>query len=192
MDGHGRLKERGAVVACLVCALLAAAFLARRLELVTPPWVAWESGTLACDLDGDGTEERISFGGGRLSVCDGTGRALFSSEGGWKVSDALADDVNGDGLPELVMLVWRRGNYGSSRPFWETGTDLRMTQHLYAMGLRDGTMRPVWMSHELGHGLRVARMRAEGGNRLVLTDVEGRTSVWEWDYFGFTLVGDAD
>ena len=101
-------------------------------------------------------------------------------------------DVNGDGLPELVMLVWRRGNYGSSRPFWETGTDLRMTQHLYVIGLRNGTMRPVWMSHELGHGLRVARMRAEGGNRLVLTDVEGRTSVWEWDYFGFTLVGDAD
>ena len=32
------------------------------------------------------------------------------------------------------MLVWRRGNYGTSRPFWDTGIDLRMTQHLYVMG----------------------------------------------------------
>ncbi len=175
------------ILACVALACVAAAC-AVRLGLTAPTWVSWQNRTLSCDFDADGSPEELTLAGQRVLVHDADGTTLYESDRAWRVSDALAADVTRDGRPELVMLLWRRGNYGNSRPFWESGTDLRMTQHVYVMGLEGGAMQPVWMGHELGEGLKVSRMGATEDGLLELTTTDGRTSTWVWDYFGFSLV----
>ncbi|MBQ1840221.1 MAG: VCBS repeat-containing protein [Atopobiaceae bacterium] len=175
------------ILACVALACVAVAC-AVRLGLTVPTWVSWQNRTLSCDLDADGTDEVITLERRRVQVISADGAPLYESDGAWRVSDALVADVTRDGRPELVMLLWRRGNYGNSRPFWERGMDLRMTQHVYVVGLEDGAMQPVWMGHELGEGLKVSQMGATEDGLLELTTMDGQTSVWEWDYFGFSLV----
>lgn len=175
----------------LVCAsaICAVAYLcARGLGLTAPSWVAWQQRTVSCDLDGDGAGETLSLARRTVRVTGADGTTLYESDGTWRVSDVLAADVTGDGHPELVMLLWRRGNYGNSKPFWEHGLDLRMTQHIYVMRLEDGSMKPVWMGHELGDGLKVATIEATEDGLLELTTTDGTKGTWEWDYFGFSLV----
>jgi hypothetical protein len=192
-DSKKSMTKRGASwgLRVLVCAsaICAVAFLcARGLRLTVPSWVAWQQRTVSCDLDGDGASETLSLTRRRVRVTGADGTTLYESDGTWRVSDVLAADVTGDGHPELVMLLWRRGNYGNSRPFWESGIDPRMTQHVYVMGLEGGAMQPVWMGHELGEGLKVSQMKATEDGLLELTTTDGQTSTWEWDYFGFSLV----
>lgn len=170
----------------LCCAVARAA--ARHFELLIPSWVDFRSAARSSDLDGDGSPEELSLSQGSAHITSASGETLYTSEHTWHVQDALVGDVTGDGRPELVMLVWRRGNYGNSRPFWERGIDLRMTQHLYVMGLENGSMHAVWMSHELGHALEVTDMQAHDGDQLTLTTRQGNVSTWQWDFFGFTLV----
>lgn len=175
-------------VACVAVVFVAVAVCVTRLELMVPSWVRWRSVELSCDLDADGSREELVLAGRRVRVNDENGQPIYESDGAWRVSETLVADVTRDGRDELVMLLWRRGNYGNARPFWEDGIDLRMTQHVYVMGLVDGAMRPVWMGHELGAGLKVVRMEATGDGLLKLVTTDGRTSTWEWDYFGFSLV----
>lgn len=189
--GTGELRRsfswRLRILACVALACVAAAC-AVRLGLTVPTWVSWQNRTLSCDLDADGFPEELTLAGQRVLVRDADGRLLYESDGAWRVSDALVTDVTRDGRPELVMLLWRRGNYGNSRPFWESGIDPRMTQHVYVMGLEGDAMQPVWMGHELGEGLKVSQMKATEDGLLELTTTDGQTSTWEWDYFGFSLV----
>ncbi len=192
-DGHARGPEgrhglwaRASLAAAACLAPLLLCLLAARLELTVPAWVHWESRELSCDLDADGACERLLLQGRRVRVLADDGGELYASDASWLVSDVVTGDADGDGLPELLMLVWRRGNYGTSQPFWDTAPDLRMTQHLYVMGLRGGKVRPVWMSHELGTGLQAASVEVPSPAHVSIATRQGETSLWAWDCFGFS------
>lgn len=104
-----------------------------------PVWVTFRDVELAADLDGDGVDEAIVLRDRHLVVraggkgeealpgapgeaADGApGAVLFETPPEWQVSDAFAADFDGDGAVELAFLLWKRGNYGSSRPFWVGG-----------------------------------------------------------------------
>lgn len=191
--GEKSIPRRGALwklraFACVAVVLAMAVACAARHELSVPSWASWQTRTLSCDLDANGTDEELTLAERMVRVSDASGQVLYESDAAWRVSDVLVTDVTRDGRPELVMLLWRRGNYGNSKPFWEDGIDLRMTQHIYVMGLEDGAIRPVWMGHELGEGLKVARIEATEDGLLGLVTTDGDKSTWEWDYFGFSLV----
>ena len=156
------------------------------MGLFLPRWVNWENGVQQVDLDLDGLTETVELASRSLRVRGPDGGELYATPDSWRVSQVTVADATGDGMPELLMLVWRRGNYGTSRPFWDTGFDLRMTQHLYVMGLRDGAVVPVWMSHELGE--EVARAEVSPSGVLVLTARDGSVTQWVWEGFGFVAV----
>ena len=177
---HLGLKVAACAVVLVVCCSMVAA---SAMGLLPPRWVSWESGVQQADLDLDGLAETVEVGNRSMRVCSSDGRELYTTPNAWRVSQVTVADATGDGLPELLMLVWRRGNYGSSRPFWDTGLDLRMTQHLYVMGLRNGAVVPVWMSHELGE--EVARAEVSPSGMLVLTARDGSVTQWIWEGFGF-------
>ena len=82
-----------------------------------PSWVRWRDVTVEVDLDGDGATDELCIKRRKLSVSDAAGRG-WQSGGDWLVQDALVGDINHDGVPELILLVWKRGSYGSQRPFW--------------------------------------------------------------------------
>ena len=196
-SGHGtrpsgRLRPaaapwRLAAVAIALALLAAAVPAARHVGLLVPSWVRWQERSIAADLDDDGQAEQVVLRGRRVRVLAADGSELWASDRAWQVSEALVADADADGRDELVMLAWRHGNYGTSRPFWETGPDWRHTQHLYVMGLREGTMRPVWMSHELGEALQVVAVESGEPGEVVLVTREGSRSTWRWEGFGFWL-----
>ena len=177
---------RTARTCIVVVALLAALVLVvDPLGLRVPRWVAWQERIVAADLDGDTTPEQVSLIRSVLEVEDSSGAKLYRSPSSWKVQDVIVCDMTHDGVPEIVMLVWRRGNYGSSRPFWDTGIDLRMTEHLYVMGMRDGRIMPTWMGHELGREVVEVVAREDGS--LSLVERNGAQTHWEWEGFGFVV-----
>ena len=54
---------------------------------------------------------------GGFAVTDGE-TTLWQADPAWRVTGALTGDLDADGADELALLVWRRGFYGPSRPFW--------------------------------------------------------------------------
>ena len=170
-----------AVAVVVVVGLLAA----RHFQLLVPAWVVWDEGIWTVDLDGDGADECVDLTQRSCMVRDAGGTKLYTSDPSWQVSQVCLGDVDRDGLPELVMLTWRRGNYGTSRPFWDTDADLRMTEHLFVLTMRDGFVRQRWMGHELG--APVVRVDFEAPGALLLTTTDGARARWTWDYFGFTI-----
>ena len=72
----------------------------------------------------------LTLENGAFAVQDGA-TTLWRSETALRVQDFLTLDIDRDGETELVLLVWRRGNYGPSKPFWVRRNDTNWSQHLF-------------------------------------------------------------
>ena len=91
------------------------------LWVAPPAWATWHARVYKADVTGDGVPDGVLVGGGRFELWAAGGEGtepVFSSPDEWLVSDGRVADLDGDGLPEVVLLVWRAANFGSSRPFW--------------------------------------------------------------------------
>ncbi len=127
-----------------------------------------------------------------LVVCAALSLVLYFS-GACLVQQRLLLDLNGDGVQERILLVWKRGSYGMHHPSWVEHDETGLSQHLYIYEKRgDGRYHPIWMSSALGG--RVLRM-AEGeeipgtGRRSIrLTDGDGRESRWGWLSWGLVRI----
>lgn len=171
------------------CALLAALVISGSLCFAwlrgafLPSWVEWNDVDVSADLDGDGADERLLVRGRRLVVADGDSSCETAWD--WHVSDAFAIDVDRDGSLEIVMLVWKRGSYGPSKPFWVKNDEIGFSQHVFIYRYRAGELQPVWMSSKLGFD--VAGCWLDGDAQLHLIEPDGRQSVWAWGTWGLEL-----
>ena len=57
-------------------------------------------------------------------------RKIWSSEWDWNVQACEIADLDGDGIEELLLLVWKRGSYGDHMPFWVKRNDHDLEQHI--------------------------------------------------------------
>ena len=168
-----------------------------------PGWIDWKSGTFS---DESGRYEIV--------LRHRTVRVIYDSSVIWsvpediKVQDAMSCDIDGDGADELIMLCWKIGRFGSSRPFWVEEDEETWSQHIFVYNCAGDTIKPKWMSSYIGvdvaeistgnrgaqeagdQGARVEdvaeRGSAGGRQRILLTNTEGRMSSWIWDSWGFT------
>ena len=135
--------------------------------------------------------ESVSFADGTLwiltladnrfaAACDGT--VLWESDSAWHVQDFLTCDIDRDGDTEILLLVWRRGNYGPSRPFWVARNDTGWSQHIFIYNWQDGAPVPQWMSS----GLRpqVSRWAAQPDGQLYILTPQGEETLWRWGQWG--------
>ena len=183
MKLHLHLAGRAFVAVILLACI--GLCIADPLELRVPGWVVWQSRCHAADLDGDSVPDDVTLEGGTLEVRASTSDSPYRTPASWRIQDAIVCDVTRDGAPEICMLAWRRGNYGSSRPFWDNGIDLRMTEPLFVMEVRDRQVKPVWMGHELRRD--VIEVVACDDGPILLVERDGSTSRWSWEGFGFTI-----
>ena len=75
---------------------------------------------------------------------------LWESPKEVKIQQALWADVDNDGKEELVLLCWKKGRYGKSRPFWVERDEKKWSQHLFVYEYDQGVIRSKWMSSYLG------------------------------------------
>ncbi|WP_126513834.1 FG-GAP repeat domain-containing protein [Slackia heliotrinireducens] len=153
--------------------------------LLLPSWVDWNAAQVEADLDGDGAEEVLGLSGRRMQVVETDG-SVSQAPQEWKVSDAFAVDVDGDGLLEVVALVWKRGSFGPSRPFWIEKDNQGYSQHVFVLRYADGGFDQVWLSSDIRMDARKAWFDDDA--RLHLVTLDGQESIWTWGEWGFVLV----
>lgn len=122
------------------------------------------------------------------SVCvyEGNDRILRTRRG-LKVSEALTGDLDGDGRDEIILLLWKRGSFGSSRPFWEKNDTRRFSQHIFIYTMINGEIVPWWSSSAIGMKAAEISLQEKPGGRgkkICITEPEGSASVWAWGGFG--------
>ena len=160
-----------------------------------PSWVQWEEKSFAYE------EAQVKLHNRKLKLCnreendlsmDRLGRKkLWCTPWDWSVQDVLCGDINRDGKEELVLLVWKHGSYGEHLPFWEKRNDIRLEQHLFIYQweeTRETKLRALWMSSTLD--MQVSSMLMDRKGRLVITDVQGKSTRWQWQDFGMKFAGD--
>lgn len=149
------------------------------------------------DLDRDGKEENYSLQDGQLVVSTGSGETWQTPEDWW-VENFVFGDANNDGIPDLNLSIWKAGSFGPCKPFWVTGDDNSVKNHLFIFNLVDGSFKPVWQSSNLdqpNYEMVLADIDADGHNELIA--LEGnytnpgyrQVSIWKWNGWGFSKLG---
>lgn len=191
--GHGALPQNCVLAARRAAPWLTAAVLAAAALLAwalgggfLPDW--WRARTQAIDLTGDGVPETIALCGRALMVTDASGGVLWQAERGWLAQDFLTGDIDRDGAPELLALVWRRGSYGSARPFWVQRDEARFSQHIfiYRWDAAQGAFRPLWMASALHPRVQAWTLLENGV--LGITTEAGEETRWAWRGWGLERI----
>lgn len=168
-----------------------------------PFWAGCEEQTVLIDMDHDGNAELYVLNNRHLVVYENN-ELLWQSAEDWMVQSFVLADVNHDRVDDLLITVWKKGNYGSDKPFWILQDDLRFSNHLFLYNLLQDRMKPLWMSSALDRPiktLRIADPNSDGKNELLVQ--EGSYSIsgwikasctspeyklWQWKGWGFYLL----
>lgn len=183
------MKRKYRIAGCVVMASMcigAVLYLLWRGGAFLPRWVVWESGTF-CDASGQ-FEMTLSHHKVRVRQ---NGSVIWTSPKGLRVQQALLCDIDNDRQDELVLLCWRIGRYGRSKPFWVEENERKWSQHIAVYEYSEGNVRTKWMSSDNGFEVQeiagISRTIGERPqNRLLLTDRVGKATCWFWDSWGFT------
>ncbi|MFY9118766.1 MAG: hypothetical protein WAO57_00410 [Syntrophomonadaceae bacterium] len=158
---------------------------------------------ITCDSDNDGQLETYQLANEQVTVeMDDT--TIWQSEPGWKVTDLVLADVDDDGQAEMLLVLWKYGSFGISRPMWMEGEDREYSNHLFVYRLVAGRMKPVWCSSAIEYPivhLQVADYDGDGRQELLVTEGPSaglfysirslfyqNETIWQWQDWGFTLV----
>ena len=110
-----------------------------------PRWIRWESG-----ISYDSSEKyKIILAQKKVSVEYDNG-VIWVSPKRVKVQSVLSADIDGDKTEEMILLCWKIGRYGRSKPFWVEKDEKKWSQHIFVYGLHEGEVRPKWMSSYIG------------------------------------------
>lgn len=94
------------------------------------------------------------------------------------------------------IMLSRVGSFGPSKPFWITGEDKSIKNHLF-FKLVNGSFKPVWQSSNLdrpNYDAALEDLDGDGKNELVVTEGsytdpwERQVSIWKWNGWGFSRI----
>jgi hypothetical protein len=158
------------------------------------------------DFDGDGSPETLALVNAQASIYS-SGQIRWQSPIAWQVRQVQVADLNSDGLPEVVLLVWRPfkpwpvdtwlSNGGRIDKFHDSAG---MSCHIILIGWYKNAFRERWAGSALAEPVKtfaVADLTGSGKQFLITLEssYEDRSSaparqlkVWEWNGFGFTVV----
>jgi hypothetical protein len=165
---------------------------------------------LQADLNNDGLLESLVLNAGLLSIYSND-QVTWYSPPDWKIVQAAIGDVNHDGKPEAILLLWR--------PFQPWPTDGWLTNggriaafhdaalqscHIILIGWKGAGFGELWAGSAMADPIKsfaVADLDGDKFQELVV--LEGRYAnhksapaptfkVWKWNGFGFSIVSSMD
>ncbi len=110
-----------------------------------PKWIEWTDQTF---YDQSGKHE-ILLENRSLCILAGDD-VIWTSPKEVKIQEALSCDIDNDGEDELLLLCWKRGRYGTHRPFWVDRDESKWSQHIFVYEYNGEEDRPKWMSSYSG------------------------------------------
>lgn len=141
-----------------------------------PRWVEWSNKTFT---DASGQYEVILKR--RTVKVNYDNSVIWTAQDkidGIKVQDAMFCDIDGDGADELILLCWKVGRFGNSKPFWVEEDEKSWSQHIFVYSCNGDKIKPKWMSSYIG--VDVAEMSARGGD-ILSADDRGVQSAYDRD-----------
>lgn len=144
-----------------------------------PGWIVWEEKSEETEIGTLELKDR------KLTITD-QGTVVFRAPEEVLVQDALWCDIDHDTQKECLILCWKIGRYGESRPFWVEKDEKKWSQHIYIYHLdQEGILKPSWMASDIG--LDVRTMAFTEADRLILTEPGGKKTSWDWISWGLTF-----
>lgn len=178
MNVAGRHSAKSAVLwIAAVSAGIAAVFWAWWKGAFLPRWILWNKKELH-----DGESNRVLVLKNQSLVLAEEERVLWESDSSWLVSDVEAGDIDNDGTDEVLLLVWKHGNYGRSHPIYEKGDAFHWYEHLYIYDADGAQLKARWMSSALRPEIRSFEVNENG--LIVCVDPDEHKSVWKWENRG--------
>ncbi len=110
-----------------------------------PGWISWSGGTLS---DSSGQYEIILERKKVKVIYDGS--VIWTSPDETKVQQVMSCDIDRDQKEELILLCWKVGRFGESRPFWVEEDEKKWSQHIFVYQYDQGEIKPKWMSSYIG------------------------------------------
>jgi hypothetical protein len=160
--------------------------------------------TESADFNQDGQAECLKLTQERGQITDCQGQVLWSSPEGWQVKQIQVGDLNRDGVPEAVLLVWRPFKSWPIDSFLPSGGRIQefhdrdqMSCHVILIGwMRDG-YNELWAGSALIQPvtqLRLVDLDGDGEQEMVALEEDydhpekgGYLTIWHWEGFGFSL-----
>ena len=147
MKGHHKLLI--SIAACFLAAIAVFSLVPSGPQL--PGWIPWQEARLLCE--GVGQPDEILLANRQVRVIR-DGAAVWATGEDLAVQDVLWCDIDHDQQEELLLLCWRQGRYGPSRPFWvtqeEIDQDTDWSQHIFIYEWDGGEIHPSWMASDIG------------------------------------------
>lgn len=155
-----------------------------------PGWISWQERDVIWTTGKaeKGFPAKAVLKNRRVRVLDTKGNILWESERTVKVQDILAADIDRDGQDELLLLCWKRGRYGTSRPFWVTEDEKNWSQHIFIYEWKETRVGASWMASDIG--MDAASWSFDPETRLSITETDGRVTRWDWFSFGLEYIGE--
>ena len=176
------IGKKGRMIIWLLLFLMVAAFCAVHflVFLKVPMGVNWQEkeqeiyGGGICRLEG----KVFSLKGADGSLKWNTGKKLL-------VQDFLVTDLDGDEDLELILLVWKRGRYGSARPFWVKADEKSYSQHIFIYDVsKDLRVKEKWLASDIGPEVTRFKLMEKNPAVLLTEEKSGRCSLWMWESWG--------
>ena len=146
------------------------------------------------DLDGNGAKESYFLRDGKIEIRE-KGKRVWVSPDDWRVYSFFLADSNHDNKIELNVSVGKKGNYGSSKPFWILENDQSFKNHFFVLGFHKGKIKNIWQSSNLEKpncDFIFSDIDEDGKQELIVIegeyggDCEGKhIAVWKWGSWGF-------
>ena len=168
------------------------------------------SALMQADFDGDGRIERLSLLNGHATL-QTDAQIRWQSPQTWQVRQAEVADLNGDGLPEAVLLVWRPFKSWPVDQWLPNGGRIDQFHNadgfscqLILVGWYQNSFRERWAGSALAEPVKsFAVVDLSGNGKQLLVTLEAsyedaeslparRLKVWEWNGFGFRVVYQMD
>lgn len=154
-----------------------------------PAWISWQECEQNLDLDKNGTVETLILRQRQLKISNDT-TLLYQTDASWFVSDVLVGDINHDGNQEIICLLWKRGSFGNSRPFWIKQDDIHFSQHIFIWTMQEGHIQPIWQSSAID--FEIALISLNDKQQVCCTTADGKKSCWAWLSWGLARIDTED
>jgi hypothetical protein len=166
------------------------------------------------DLNLDGLLEKMTLAGGRLSILS-KGSPVWQSPPAWEVVQASFSELDGDGRPEVTILLWRPYSPWPVDQWLPNGGRISTFQnaqglscHIILVGWKRSEFQEIWAGSAMADPIAsFTTADLDGDNKQEMASLEGYYSdsksnsetridpttngilkVWKWNGFGFTAV----
>lgn len=149
------------------------------------------------DLNNNSIKETYDLESGQLTIAENA-KIIWQSPVYWWIDNFVIADSNNDRISDINLSVWKAGNFGSSKPFWDKENEMSVKNHLFIFNFAGDEIRPIWQSSNLSApNCEFAIIDIDGDEKNDLVVSEGDYSqkpicdgnyvaVWKWNGWGFS------